>query len=369
MKKRKFRRLALFITLVPVAYFLFIIISFSLSEHTISTNSGTDIRLPTEDTAFRNGFFHYNIDDSLPHYQYRKIEDSFKAVQFGIDRQNKGYLVKSSYSGFMGFTKLKNPLKQEARKKKRTEIIVNRIDSIDKLIAVNNDPDSIAHLSGMKKNIIENWNYAQNDEITDTLSSADFDYFLTLRDYRLPYDNKFFVQNGNYYIAYLSYDNPKKTDTDKSRVAYYKRKQIQARYHETENTVSIPVSKYLYHLLNSTAFILTILFFIASFYIIIGLPASILVAISKGRAFTEQNIKDLKIICWFVTGYGILKTISPILEEWVFAHYLQGNFIGKGIINSFFSSLPLLLSGLAVFLIRKAFQKGYKLQQEQDYTV
>lgn len=369
MLKRKFNRFALILAILVTIYFLYVYIStrFSNQPGFTVTSNGYAIILPVQDTAFRNAFFQYDIDDSLPHYQFRKLEDSFKRIQFDIDRQNKGYLIKSSFHGFVGFTKLRNPQKLEERKQAREQLVKIRVDSIKQVLQSVKNPDSIQRLMSLEKAILENWAYSKNNEIYKELSPGDFDYFLTLQGYRLPENERFFVQNGRYYIAYPGLDTTTKKGAEE--LVYYKRKQVPVRHHETENTISIPLSKFWYNLLNSIAFILIILFFIASFYITLGLPASILVSISKGRAFTKQNIKDMKTIYWFLLGYGVLKTIYPFLEEWIFSKYITGNFISTTGLNSFFSSLPLLLSGLAVLLVCKAFQNGYKMQQEQDLTV
>ncbi len=92
-------------------------------------------------------------------------------------------------------------------------------------------------------------------------------------------------------------------------------------------------------------------------------------SVSTGKAFTGRNIRDMKIIYLFLLIIGLLKSVYPYLKEWFFSDYIKGNYIATEGTNSFISALPLLLSGVAVFLICKAFQKGYKLQQEEDFTV
>ncbi|MBI5372447.1 MAG: DUF2975 domain-containing protein [Sphingobacteriales bacterium] len=368
MEKRKFSRLALITTAIPVAYFLYIFISIRLAKHSGFPGNGFSYSLPVNDTTFRNAFFFYDIDDSLPHYQYRKTEDSLKVIQHEIDQQNKGYFINSAFWGFIGFSKLRNPIKLDERKKTKEQQIKVRIDSIKQAAQSVKDPDSIAQLVSLEKEIFENGIFSKNDEIYGNIAPGDFDYFITLKGYKLPEDDKFFVQNGNYYIAHLVTGNSEKKEPGE-RAAHFIRKQAKVRYHETYNTISIPVSKRWYTILNSISFIVVILFWITFAYVIIGLPASILVSISRGRAFTEQNIRDMKIIYRFLLGYGVLRTIYPYLEEWGFSEYISGNFISTSGLNSFFSSLPLFLSGLAVLLVCKAFQKGYKMQQEQDLTV
>jgi hypothetical protein len=368
MMNMKFNRVALFITSILVAFFIYLLINLRSSGQSGKSKNGYAYSLPNQDTLFRNAFYSYDINDSLPYYQYKKAEDSVKGIAFEIDQENKGFRVSSSEWSFIGFSKLRNSIKLDERKKTKELILKNRIDSIKQVALRVNDPDSIAHLASLEKEVSENGAFSKNDENYETLSPDDFDYFITLKGYKIPADDKFFVQNGHYYIAHLVRDSIKKNDSGEW-ATYFKRNPVKARYHEIFNTISIPVSRKWYSILNSASFIIVILFWVVFAYIIFGLPASILLSISRGKAFTEQNIRDMKIIYRFLLVYGIFKSIHPYLEEWAFAEYIKGNFIGTTGLNSFYSSLPFLISGIAVFLVSKAFQKGYKLQQEEDFTV
>lgn len=368
MMNMKFNRAALFITSILIAFFLYLLINLRFTGHFGKSVNGYAYSLPVHDTIFRNAFYSYDINDTLPHYQYKKAEDSFKVIAYEIDQQNKGYRVSTSDWSFIGFSKLRNPIKFDERKKAKELLMKERIDSLKQVAKTLKDPDSIAQLADLEKDVSENWTFSKNDENYETLPPDVFDYFITLKGYRIPENDKFFVQNGNYYIAHLVRDSTKKKESGEW-ATHFKRNPVKARYHETFNTISIPVSRQWYSILNSTSFIIVILFWISFTYIIIGLPASILLSISHGKAFTERNIRDMKVIYWFLMIYGLLKSIHPYLEEWVFANYIKGNFIGITGLNSFYSALPFLISGIAVFLVCKAFQKGYKLQQEDDYTV
>ncbi len=367
MLKEKFSRIAVVITVLLIALLTYVFISIRFFSHGTVSTDGYSYSWPVDDTTFRNAFYFYEINDSLPHYQYREKEDSFKRIANEIDQQNKGHYFHSPNISFIGFSKIRNPLKLNNRVKFRELLVKQRIDSIRQVANSIKDPDSLALLADLEKEVFQNWSFRKHDEIYDTLAPDDFDYFITLQGYKLPHDDKFFVQNGNYYIARLVKDSANKKASGEPR-PYFIRKQVKSRYHETENSISIPVSGKWYSILNSTAFILVILFWIIYAYIIFGLPVSILLSISKGKAFTLRNIRDMKIVYRFLLILGLVKSVYPYLEEWIFASYIEG-YIPMAGLNSFISALPLLLSGAGVFLICKAFQKGYKLQQEEDFTV
>lgn len=368
MLKEKFSRIAVIITVLLIALLTYVFISIRYFSHSSVSTDGYSYSFPVDDTTFHNAFYFYDIDDSLPHYQYREKEDSFKRIAYEIDQQNKGFNISTVDWSFIGFSKLRNPIKLEKRKKIKELQIKGRIDSIQQIAKKINDPDSIAQLANLEKEILDSWAFSKNDEIYDTLAPDDFDYFIRFNGYRLPHDDKFFVQNGNFYIAHLVKDSPSIKAKGESG-PYFIRKQVKSRYHENENSIAIQVSRKWYNMLNSAAFILTILFWIVYFYIIFGLPASILLSISRGKAFTVRNIRDMKIIYRFLLITGLLKSVAPYLKEWILSDYIHGIYIATEGANSFISALPLLLSGAGVFLICRAFQKGYKLQEEEDYTV
>lgn len=368
MLKRKFSRIAVIITAVIIGLLTYVFISFRFFSYSSISSNGYSYNWPTDDTTFRNAFYTYEINDSLPHYQYRQTEDSFKRIAYEIDQQNKGHFFQTKSWNVFGFSKIRNPFKLNNRVKARELLFKERIDSIRQAAATLKDPDSLNRLNEYEKELTQTWSFRKYDEIYDTLAPDDFDYFITLNGYKLPHDDKFFVQHGNFYIAHLVRDNSKKKENGEVST-YFIRKQVKTRYHENENSISIPVSRSWYTILNSTAFIMTTLFWIVYVYIIFGLPASILLSVSRGKAFTAGNIRDMKIIYRFLLLIGLLKSVFPYLKEWILSDYINGTYIGTEGMNSFISALPLLLSGAAVFLICKAFQKGYKLQQEEDFTV
>ena len=368
MLKEKFSRIAVIITVLLVAFFVYIFISLRFFSYSSVSKNGYSYSWPINDTTFTNAFYSYDINDSLPYYQYRQTEDSFKRIAYEIDQQNKGHFFHMKSLGVFGFSKIRNPLKLNNRVKARELLIKQRIDSLRQVANTLKDPDSLVLLSDYEKEVLQTWSFRKYDEIYDTLAPDDFDYFITLKGYKLPHDDKFFVQHGNFYIAHLVRDSTKKKANGEEGT-YFIRKQVKSRYHESENSISIPVSMQWYSITNSTVFILSILFWIIYAYIIFGLPVSILLSISKGKAFKARNIRDMKTIYRFLLIIGFVKSVYPYLKEWFFSDYIKGNYIATEGTNSFISALPLLLSGAAVFLICKAFQKGFKLQQEEDFTV
>lgn len=320
MLKRKFTWATLFTSLIVIAFFGNIYISNNSEGSSLGTES---ITIPTDDTTFRNAFFSPPINDSLPYYEYRKIKDSIARIKAEIDIENKGRSAGGTYAGFIGFFQLK---KNQAK-------------------SVSDAQSNSGHLQ------------------------SQLEYFITFQDIQIKENNHFFVQNGNYYLAHPVWDITKKDGELTFKSGHYTRIPLKVRYNADKKMLLIPVNRILYKSLEITFFILWLGFIIAGFYIIIGLPVSILGSVSIGQVFTLTNIRQLKIIYFFLLLMTLLKALFPLLTYWFLSFFTPPVFKTPSILESLYSSLPLLIAGLAVFLISKAFQKGYKLQQEEDFTV
>jgi len=320
MLKRKFNWATLFISLIIIAYTGNIYTSNNNDGSSLGTES---ITIPTDDTTFRNAFFSPAINDSLPYYEYRKIKDSIARIKAEIDIENKGRSAGGTFMGFIGFSQLKAYQPKSFSDSQR----------------------NVGHLQ------------------------SQLEYFITFQDIQIKENNHFFVQNGNYYLAHPVWDITKKEDELTYKSGHFTRIPLKVRYDADKKMLLIPANRILYKFLQIIFFILGLGFIIAGFYIIIGLPVSILGSVSIGQVFTLTNIRQLKIIYIFLFIMTLLKVIFPLLLYWFLSFFTPPVFKIPSIFESLYSSLPLLIAGLAVFLISKAFQKGYKLQQEEDFTV
>jgi hypothetical protein len=367
MLKRKFNWATLFIVLIIMAFLGNIYSSYNNEDSLY--NLGTDsITIPTDDTTFRNAFFSPDINDSLPYYEYRKIQDSFARIKAYIDIENKGKNTRATYLGFIGFTQLKAyqpnffPTTQS-----ELDHLQSQLDSFEKLMPGIKDKDSLLSMK-KKASGIRDLIYGQYSGNLLT-NRTNLEYFITFRDIQIKENNHFFVQNGKYYMAHPVWETIKKEGEYMYRSGHYTRIPLKVRYDTDQKMLLIPSNRVLYKFLKILFSVLVLGFTIISIYIIIGLPVSILGSISIGQVFTLTNIRQLKIIYIFLLIISLLKIISPLLIFWFISFFTPPVFKTPSIFESLYSSLPLLIAGLAVILISKAFQKGYKLQQEEDFTV
>lgn len=323
MRKYRISIIALIIAVLITSYFIYVSIVWSKGS-TVSFSMDSSISVPENDTSFNNLFFSTYVNDSLPYYEYRRIEDSLKRIRSAKELDNKS-VGSGQRFGSLGFFNIK----------------INR----DPMIYDFSETDSLLQLKEEKL------------------------YYLSLDGYNLNYENKFFVQNGKFYLAIVKWDSVVKRKYDSTTVGHYQRKEIKVRYATDNQRILIPISKKKY---NSFESALTIFLFISIFfliYIFIGLPIQILVDISKGRAFTKENIRRFKLMAFVLFFCTFLKVFSPYILDFFYRKMIPKEFRLEPVSSAIISNIYLFLIALVLFFVGKAFQRGYNLQQEQDLTI
>jgi len=131
----------------------------------------------------------------------------------------------------------------------------------------------------------------------------------------------------------------------------------------------IPISYKEYKFISTSLSILSITFIFLLVYILLGLPIQILINISRGKAFIKKNIQMFRQMSVALFIYSLLAIFFPYLLRVLFWKTIPDDFILPRIWESVFNNLYTVLVAVGLFLIGKAFQKGYMLQEEQDLTV
>ncbi len=331
------------------------------------------VSLPTDDTSFGGLFAQPQINDSLPHYEYKKIEDSLQRIKNAAEFENNSNPEGGQSIGSFGVYNIR----KDIGKRFKNPVEINpefrtTIDSLDQLylkLAKLKNQDSA---KALQKEIDETRWLSTKKLNANSLKEeipAEKLYFIGVGGYSTDYDTKFFIQNGTYNLAYVVWDSVKKRTYDSTKTGHYERKQIDVRYSEKDKIVLIPISKKSYNILNT---LLNIAFFLLIFYsilVLLILPFLLLVAISRGHAFTAGNIKALKIISFSLFLFTLIKLCAPYIIRFFFRKKIPAEMELTPFTQLVSNNMSLIFSFIAVFLLMKAFKKGYKLQQEQDLTV
>ena len=373
MKRSTISLIALTIAILITGYFVYLWIGVANISTSISTD-GSSIEVPEGDTSFENIFYSYHINDSLPHYEYRSIEDSINRIKQGKDLDNKG-VGSYKYFGSIGLGVIRESwVRNKQQGLYRDSLIIHSLDSLNKLYSnlPNNNPrDSLQRVKEAQS--IESRLRAMTSEVNERVNAQNEQlYYLTLSGYSIDPNNEFFVQNGNYYLAVAKWDSTFKRTHGSMQHGHYERKQIPIRYSPESERILIPISQKKYNFLNTLFTIVTWSWLFVMVLIFLGLPVQILIDISKGKAFTKANIKRFKVMSLAASIYIIFKIGIPYILNFIFRKSIPDEFElkvlgddGSGITVLFF----LILATVSLFLIGKAFQKGYNLQQEQDLTI
>jgi hypothetical protein len=244
------------------------------------------------------------LNDSMPYYQYRRIEDSLKAI-----RTQDNFFLQGNGTAF-SFATL-----------------------------------GIASYGNEKKK----------------------EQFFTVSGYSL--ENFASVEN-NLRASILNYpvwDNA----AENSRNGHIETKPLNIKYQEGKEPwggkVLVSIGPGLSTFLTVTLYILAA-FFIAAFLVILYIPFRFFLKLSKGQAFNEENIGGLYLTAWSLISIALLASVISII-----GHVSIQSQIPKEISFSYYAafikSANILLAGLGVLLLAKAFLQGLRLKEEQDLTI
>lgn len=128
------------------------------------------------------------------------------------------------------------------------------------------------------------------------------------------------------------------------------------------------ISDRMYNLIHYGRTVCMIILFSLGILFFIGLPSQILWDISKGKAFSAANTKRLLLVLCAVLFISIANLGVDLLHWLMIRPYLTEEF-SYTIFPDLVSQERFLLYALIVFLIMKAFKRGFELQHEQNLTI
>ena len=277
--------------------------------HAGAPSNATVVTDVAETLSTRNQLKAMRISDSLPHYQYKKIEDS-------IEQQLTTEAEKNKLLPGWGFT---------------------------------------FGCIGMRTTF-RTW----YDFKTEQAHSKQ-EYYIALPSYSADPSVSTEIRNDKTYLRYVNWDD------SLHKKGHSAVKEIAVSYLPEQKEILLPVSEQTFNGARFTLVIL-ILFYLFMLYVTIGMPINLVLNISKGKVFLLKNIKALFFISFVLLGFFLWTITAPYLIA-----LLLGQKIPSGFYISFTSlvldHILYLLSGIAVLFIALAFRKGYTLQNEQDLTM
>lgn len=322
----------IFISVLIVLYFALLFISlFTVQITSISINDNTNEQyvgdvIITPDDMREEQVTHLN--DSMPHYQYKHLEDSINAVH---TRQTMPHSpVGSSWiSGFLGFGRSKT------------------------------DSTYFDEQTGQFK----------EKKIAPK-------YYMCLTQYRLKEFASTHQVGQQTYIKYPVWDSVRQKS--KARVGHYVMKPIPFYISElTESdkhnadalrTLYVPISKRAYTITQIGWGITSGIMTIASLLLCIILPLWILKDIATGQAFHKKTFFRIYRIAYFILFSSLLQFTGAVVMYLVYKDslYTYATLHWNELLSNLVKGL---LTCAAILILGMAFKRGYRLQHEQDLTI
>jgi Protein of unknown function (DUF2975) len=372
MFRKNISLIAITIAAAFTLYFFFLIKSV-LSGSANTPPMFRTISLPEGDTAFGGLFFDPQINDSLPHYQYKCIDDSIKRIKKLIEINNKSTGNGRSVGAF-GVTEIKRDWSLDLNNDiSKDSVLRGLVDSMD-LLSIRmvslKESDSLSTIQKLMDEIHRRSTARHNEVLQQEKQREEKFYYLALEGYRIEdHNTQFFLDKNDYNLAYVVWDTVVKRTFDSTKQGHYERKRISVRYAADDQRVLVPITKKHYHLISNALTFGGYFIIFLLVYFFVGLPFQIIINISKGKAFTLKNIYRFKLMAVVLLIYGLMSVAAPYLLKLIYNNIIPEEFALKPFTQTFFSYLPFLLSSLGLFLISKAFQRGYNLQQENALTI
>lgn len=302
-----------------VTAFLFILFGSVMAISNLDDrDGGSTIDLPQSDTAFAGIFYSLQFNDSLPHYIYRRMEDSAKLIRTEQGIENRSVGGDGMGIGAFGV------------------YAMNRHQNTWNAMAVNN---------------------------------KDQYHYIGIDGYRLDRESKFFIQNETYNLAYVKWDSTKKNSNSNWKHGHYERKEIPVRYSAEDERVLIPVTKFQYDALRALFYLLWFVFLVGMLYFFLGIPVQVLLNISRGLAFDENNVRYFNVIARLFFVLGLLYFVGPYILDLFLRIIIPADFKRPPFTAGLGSVCWLFVLSIAVSITGKAFQKGNTMQKEQDLTI
>ena len=335
-------------------------------NHDYSTNAFYPYYIINDTTSISYNF------DSLPCNRIMEIKDSLKYAEDRKKMINDG----DNASGYVGDDNFlwgtayirdekegseKDSLSQQGGIVFRLKYKLNNTKDKDSIKAINKEIDRInAEMDKYRKIPGEEWG-------TKTR------YFIVLHSYELidsshmsnpvGYEKTFIENNGRYFIRSIEKDSVDSNNKN-FKICHYVYKEIPVKYVSMYKALLIRVSYKWYTIFKIVRGILATFVSLLFFYFVIFLSLKTVISISKGTPFTIGNIVNLRLTAYFLIVLPVLQVGIKHLLHLLFITSIPNEFAFTTNFNLYY-----FISGIAVYIIAKAFKRGYDLQKEQELTI
>jgi hypothetical protein len=372
MRKRRVSILALAIAGL-ITTFLFIMFKTVTAVSVASIeDGGTSVDLPESDTAFGGIFYTPRFNDSLPHYLYQHLNDSARKVKAELELENRSVGGDGLGVGLFGVYAINRPEKDTYKErliKESLQRMDNATITAGQRMAATTNKDSVEKIKKQLQDSLDYFKRYYGKRIEVAEKGKDQYYYIGIGGYRLDPESKFFIQNEAYHLAYVKWDTAKKNSNSNWAHGHYERKEIPVRYSAENERVLVPVTKHQYDALRALFYVIWFVFLVGALYFFVGIPVQVLLNISRGLAFDENNVRYFRVIARLFFAFGLLYLFGPYILDLFLRFIVPADFKRAPFTEGLSTPCWLFVLSIAVYITGKAFQKGNTMQKEQDLTI
>jgi len=141
---------------------------------------------------------------------------------------------------------------------------------------------------------------------------------------------------------------------------------VNFRYNTADKCLMIPISETTKNILNIAILMAAVIWLAYVLYLIIQF-IKFIIDLSRGYAFTDDNITRLKLISLSLLIYPLVTLLFNILLKLIFHDYFSSDVIlSNELLNV---SWKIILLGIIFFMLYRAFKQGKALKDEQELTI
>jgi len=195
--------------------------------------------------------------------------------------------------------------------------------------------------------------------------------FLVLTNYRIHNNANFFLKDGRYFIEYSVPDDKKgdpwqrHNETKEVHVRYAKNYFSQPGMAQiTPGYLLIPLNKSSFKVLKIVTIILYALIAVLTLYITLRVFLVTLWRIAKGELFTRRNLNNFQITAYWFIAVGLGQNLLQVIFYWMFSKKIPSE-IYLPFPETLLQNKLVIINGLALLLIARAFRRGYELERQK----
>jgi len=197
-------------------------------------------------------------------------------------------------------------------------------------------------------------------------------YYLSLAGYEISNESAFYLEGNKYMITSCEQDRKKSGDS----YGHCETKEIPVRYvkpatgfgNPQAGYILMPIEERTYWILDIGMLLVSILVGVLVLYYAIFRTLRIILRISKGRVFSYQNTRDVRVAGRVFMALAIAPLFFQLVFYCVFSKEIPAEIRPVFAQVLWENKIPFII-GFLLLLLAKAFEKGHRLQKENSSII